>query len=68
MVVVQMSGGNDGLNTLIPFCRSRLQAARPKLGFSAAEVLKCTDSLGFHPSMSGLHGLLEAGIWQSYRA
>lgn len=61
LVVVQMSGGNDGLNTLIPFADPDYKAARPKLGFSADEVLKCTDSLGFHPSMSGLHELLESG-------
>lgn len=61
LVVVQMSGGNDGLNTLVPYDDPDYRAARPKLAIAATDVLKCNDRLGFHPSLAGLHELFEGG-------
>jgi uncharacterized protein (DUF1501 family) len=61
LVVVQMSGGNDGLNTVVPYGDDDYRSARPKLAIPARDVLKCNDDIGFHPSMSGLHELLESG-------
>lgn len=61
LVVVQLSGGNDGLNTIVPFKNSEYRKARPTLGIPAADVLKIDDELGFHPSMTGFSELLEAG-------
>ncbi len=60
LVVIQMSGGNDGLNTVVPYADDAYRSARPKLAISAEEVLKCTDHVGFHPAMSGLRELLES--------
>lgn len=59
LVVVQMSGGNDGLNTVIPYANDDYRKARPKLAVPTADVLTCDDHVGFHPTMSGLRDLLE---------
>lgn len=61
LVVVQLTGGNDGLNTVVPFENEAYRKARPKLGIAADKVLKINDELGFHPSCGGLAKLLEAG-------
>src|SRR5262245_55073003 len=59
LVVVQLTGGNDGLNTVIPYRDPAYQAARPTLKQSAGKVKKVTDELGLHPSLGGLASLLE---------
>jgi uncharacterized protein (DUF1501 family) len=61
LVVVQLTGGNDGLNTVVPFNHDAYRNARPKLAIPAKDVLKISDSLGLHPSAKGLSKLLEAG-------
>ncbi len=61
LVVVQMSGGNDGLNTVVPYANEDYYKARPKLAIPSSDVLKCDDAVGFHPAMHGLRDLLEAG-------
>ncbi|HND56160.1 MAG TPA: DUF1501 domain-containing protein, partial [Pirellulaceae bacterium] len=57
----QMTGGNDGLNTVVPLRNDRYRAARPTLGIAANTTLKINDDLGFHPSLRGFARLLEAG-------
>ncbi|MCB9940756.1 MAG: DUF1501 domain-containing protein [Planctomycetaceae bacterium] len=59
LVVVQLSGGNDGLNTVIPFSDPAYKKARPTLAIPTSDVLKIDDTLGFHPSARGLADLLE---------
>lgn len=59
LVVVQLSGGNDGLNTVVPFADPAYRSSRPALAIPASDVLKISDSLGFHPSARGLADLLE---------
>ncbi len=59
LVVVQLSGGNDGLNTVIPFDDPVYQKNRPTLAIPAADVLAIEDGLGFHPAARGLADLLE---------
>jgi uncharacterized protein (DUF1501 family) len=61
LVVVQLSGGNDGLNTVVPFDHDVYKANRPKLAIDKTEVLKINDQLGFHPAMRGMADLLEGG-------
>jgi uncharacterized protein (DUF1501 family) len=61
LVVVEMSGGNDGLNTIVPYRNDQYREARPKLGISESQVLQIDDQLGLHPSMRGFADLLEAG-------
>ncbi len=61
LVVVQLSGGNDGLNTVIPFTDDLYAAARPTLRLSANETLKLTDHLGLHPALTDFRGEYDAG-------
>lgn len=64
LVVVQLSGGNDGLNTVIPYSDENYLKNRPKLAIPTADLLKISDSLGLHPAMRGCADLLEQGKFQ----
>ena len=59
LVVVQLSGGNDGLNTVIPYTDEAYKKRRPSLAIGADRVLKVADGIGLHPSLTGLATLLE---------
>jgi len=59
LVVVQLTGGNDGLNTVIPFKDELYAKYRPAIKVPADQVKKVNDSIGLHPSLEGLAGLLE---------
>lgn len=61
LVVVQMSGGNDGLNTVVPFADDHYYKNRFSLAIGKGSVQKINDELGFHPSLDGFSSLLEAG-------
>lgn len=61
LVVVELAGGNDGLNTLIPFADDLYYKNRPTLGIAAEKVSKLNDAVGFHPSLAPLHELFENG-------
>jgi len=60
LVIVQLSGGNDGLNTVVPFKESAYRKARPTLAVHADDALKIDNSYGFHPAAQGLSNLLES--------
>ncbi len=60
-VVLQMSGGNDGLNTVIPVRNDIYYQLRPHLGIEKANVALITDEAGLHPSLIGLKGLYDDG-------
>ena len=62
LVIVQLSGGNDGLNTIIPFNNDIYYQSRPVLGIPKEEVLKVSDELGFNPAMEALRGLYDDGL------
>jgi uncharacterized protein (DUF1501 family) len=59
LVVVQLTGGNDGLNTVIPYADAEYAKLRKALRIPTAEVRKIDDAVGLHPSLSGLAKLLE---------
>jgi uncharacterized protein (DUF1501 family) len=59
LVVVELNGGNDGLNTVVPFKDPEYAKLRPTLKLGAAEVKKVNDELGLHPQMTGLAELLQ---------
>lgn len=61
LVVCQLSGGNDGLNTVVPYSDSLYYKYRPSLAHQESAVLKLNESLGFHPSMKGMHELYKEG-------
>ena len=61
LVVLQLSGGNDGINTLIPFADPNYSQLRPSLGFAANEVLHLTDSVGLNPNLSKLKTMYDQG-------
>ncbi len=62
LVIIQWSGGNDGLNTLVPFHNDLYYKNRPSLAIPKNKVLKLTDELGFNPKLSGLKALYEEGL------
>lgn len=61
LVVIQFSGGNDGLNTVIPVRNDIYYRERPRLGIKAAEALHLTDEAALHPSLGALKNLYDAG-------
>ncbi|WP_225035398.1 DUF1501 domain-containing protein [Winogradskyella sp. SM1960] len=60
LVIVQLAGGNDGLNTIIPHNNDLYYNARPRLAISK-DLIKLTDDLGFHPSLNPLRPLFDNG-------
>ncbi len=60
LVMVQLSGGNDGLNTVAPFTEAAYRAARPTLAVKENDALKIDGTLEFHPAARGLADLLES--------
>jgi uncharacterized protein (DUF1501 family) len=61
LVVLQLSGGNDGLNTVIPVTNDLYYKARPKLGITKDKALLLTDEVGLNPALTGFKGLYDDG-------
>jgi uncharacterized protein (DUF1501 family) len=61
LVVLQMAGGNDGLNTVVPYSNDFYHQARPKIGLTADKILKLNDNIGFHGAMTGFKNLYDSG-------
>jgi uncharacterized protein (DUF1501 family) len=61
LVVVEMTGGNDGLNTVIPYADDLYHKARPTLRFTKDQVVKLDDHVGLHPGMRSFERLFKAG-------
>jgi uncharacterized protein (DUF1501 family) len=59
LVVVELTGGNDGLNTVIPFKDAEYRKLRPTLALPASQLKKVDDEIGLHPSLTGFAELLE---------
>jgi uncharacterized protein (DUF1501 family) len=64
LVIIQLAGGNDGLNTVIPYSDSRYLALRPTIGFKAADLqpaqgpsMMINDALGLHPALGEIKSL-----------
>ena len=60
LVIVQLAGGNDGLNTVIPHNNDLYYNARPRLAITK-DILKLNDDLGLHPGLSPLRSLFDNG-------
>src|SRR5947209_6066524 len=59
LVVIQLTGGNDGLNTVVPYANPDYNKLRVKLRLPKDQIKKVDDHVGLHPSMDGLAGLLQ---------
>jgi uncharacterized protein (DUF1501 family) len=59
LVIVQLAGGNDGLNTLVPFNDAEYHKARPKLALPIAKLLKLNDSVALHGEMTDMKKLYD---------
>ena len=63
LVVVQLTGGNDGLNTVIPYADDLYHKARPTLRQTREAVIRLDDHVGLHPALSALRPM-----WSSTRS
>ena len=61
LVVVQMGGGNDGLNTVVPWSDDAYHRVRPAIHIAENQVLKLNDRIGLNPALKGLNELYKQG-------
>lgn len=61
LVLVQLAGGNDGLNTVVPFADPHYRRLRPTLGLGQDQLLKINESLALNSACAALHELLKDG-------
>ena len=64
LVVIQLSGGNDGLNTVVPVGFSEYYKARPQIGVPEKDALKLSgsDGIALHPALASLKDMFDAGM------
>jgi len=61
LVIIQLSGGNDGLNTIIPYRNDIYYKNRPEISIDKNNLIKVTDELGFNAKLSPLKSLYDKG-------
>ena len=61
LIVIQLAGGNDGVNTVIPYQDGRYYELRPDLAIAGEDAVPISEDIAFHPSLSPLVELWEAG-------
>jgi uncharacterized protein (DUF1501 family) len=61
LVVLQMAGGNDGLNMIVPYADDAYHNARPRLRFTPEKILKIDNHIGLNPKLTGLKSLFDDG-------
>jgi uncharacterized protein (DUF1501 family) len=61
LVVLQLTGGNDYFNTVVPYTDPRYRDNRPVVGVAEDRILKINDKIGFHPEMGPMKNLYEQG-------
>lgn len=61
LVVLQLSGGNDGLNTIVPYGNDAYYRQRPTLGIPTEQVIRLNDEQGLHPALAPLQPLYDQG-------
>src|SRR5206468_6727576 len=61
LVVIQLNGGNDGINTVVPFSDEGYAKYRKTLRLPKDRLVKVNDQVGLHPSLGSFGKLLEAG-------
>ncbi len=61
LVVLQLTGGNDYMNTVIPYADPRYRDNRPVVGVPEERVIKLNDRIGLHPELAPIKGLYDQG-------
>src|SRR5262249_26453781 len=61
LVVIELNGGNDGINTIVPFADEGYAKHRRLLRLSQDQLIKVNDRVGLHPQMAGAGKLLQSG-------
>ena len=61
LVFIQLNGGNDGLNTFIPFLDELYYQMRPNIAISKSDVISGTSGMAFHPALKGFATMQQAG-------
>src|SRR5215470_14477676 len=61
LVVLQLAGGNDGLNTVVPYADDAYHRARPQLALPNEQILKINNYVGLNPKLTGLKSLYDEG-------
>ncbi|MGI9148394.1 MAG: DUF1501 domain-containing protein [Chloroflexota bacterium] len=59
LVVIQLSGGNDGLNSVVPYANGLYYQLRPQIGIAAEQVLRLDDQIGLHPNLKSFKTLYD---------
>src|ERR1022692_4299015 len=59
LVVLQMAGGNDGLNMVVPYADDAYHRARPRLGLAADKILRIDNYAGLNGKLTGLKALFD---------
>ncbi|MGE3809232.1 MAG: DUF1501 domain-containing protein [Gemmataceae bacterium] len=59
LVIIEMTGGNDGLNMVIPYGDDQYYRVRPTIGIGKDKVIKVDDYIGLHPALNGFDPLLK---------
>jgi len=62
LILVELKGGNDGLNTLVPYSDAAYYALRPKIGIGRDHVVQLSDHAGLHPALAPL-----VDLWKERR-
>ncbi len=62
IIIVQLSGGNDGLNTIVPFENDLYYKARPQIGISKKDVIDLNGQLGMNPALKAIEPLFKEGL------
>ncbi|HSI87134.1 MAG TPA: DUF1501 domain-containing protein [Candidatus Methylacidiphilales bacterium] len=62
LVVMQLAGGNDGINTVIPYGSDDYYRARPKIGVAKDQIIKLNDMIGLNPALTAMKEMYDAGL------